>query len=773
MKLIFNSKFIITLTIIAISALLIFFATSLIKLDASLQSLFPHDEKMKRSLGLSSHSPIADKVIVFIEVKNKEDLEEAVDNVDEIIRRSELELKNAIPDMETVKSILEYTEAHSLLLYPYEINKNPFSKNEIQKRINAKADYLMSIPFFNPGKSFFLDPLMMGPEVLKKANENSRGRYSPKYGGVVSENGQTYIKIFRSGFLYEDYDKIGLLKKLDNEIVGSSEESDFDAFVYSGHLYYLESKKTIQREIFIIFILSIVFVLLIFYFFFRRLTLLIFSFMPIVAGFAITFLLIAVFKGKYGGIALAFGASTAGIAIDYTIHYLTKRSLYPTLKVVRKKIGFSLILGFITTIASFIFLPFSNIISLQEIALFGLLTISFAFIFSWFVLQPLLPPDRSKNDLRKMKFPLMGQKGFIIWIILILITSVSLPFLRFEDNIFDLDMSHKKLRSRLEKIQKDFSESSDSIFLAFKGEDKDELLEKSLNAVQYIDDKTVDLPVMTPALFIPPKNRIESRKRYIKENFNIKNFINVIEGSIFSSESFNEWYSAIKNIDNIIFDDLPDFLKEELSGLFIDWDNEQYLLIPLYKRSISKRVNKILTEGKIEHFIVDSLKDSSKGLVLFEKNALFLLLLSIAIIFIILIIAFRNLIFAFTSLLPSISALIGCLGITVITTGAFNIMHLVSSILLLGIGVDYGIFITNSFKDGSSEEELNMTFQSIFISALTTLAGFGVLSFSRNYSIFSIGSSMFIGIVFSFITAYLALPFILKNYKKKYTGSLI
>ena len=56
-----------------------------------------------------------------------------------------------------------------------------------------------------------------------------------------------------------------------------------------------------------------------------------------------------------------------------------------------------------------------------------------------------------------------------------------------------------------------------------------------------------------------------------------------------------------------------------------------------------------------------------------------------------------------------------------------------------------------------------MTYQSIFISALTTLAGFGVLSLSANHSIFSLGSSMFIGIIAAFLTAYFALPFLINK----------
>ena len=93
-------------------------------------------------------------------------------------------------------------------------------------------------------------------------------------------------------------------------------------------------------------------------------------------------------------------------------------------------------------------------------------------------------------------------------------------------------------------------------------------------------------------------------------------------------------------------------------------------------------------------------------------------------------------------------------------------MHFVSSILIAGIGVDYGIFAVNAYRDNYDENALNTTFQSIFIAALASLAGFGVLSFCRYYSLFSLGTSMAAGIIMSFITTYFALPFLLKERKK-------
>ena len=88
-------------------------------------------------------------------------------------------------------------------------------------------------------------------------------------------------------------------------------------------------------------------------------------------------------------------------------------------------------------------------------------------------------------------------------------------------------------------------------------------------------------------------------------------------------------------------------------------------------------------------------------------------------------------------------------------------MHFVSCILIVGIGVDYGIFITNVLKENSTMKEIKITLESNLICALSTVAAFGVLALARHNIFFSLGITMFTGILFSFLTSYLAIPFII------------
>ena len=128
---------------------------------------------------------------------------------------------------------------------------------------------------------------------------------------------------------------------------------------------------------------------------------------------------------------------------------------------------------------------------------------------------------------------------------------------------------------------------------------------------------------------------------------------------------------------------------------------------------------------------------------------------------------FRHPLYGLLAAAPMIVGLMAAFGIALWTRRGFNIMHFAAGIVVLGIGVDYGIYIVDAYRRRHSAEELNATIQSMFISGLTTIAGFGVLIISSNRSIFSLGSASFAGIVTAFLTAYLFVGWVCERIVKK------
>ncbi|HQJ06228.1 MAG TPA: MMPL family transporter, partial [Spirochaetota bacterium] len=317
---------------------------------------------------------------------------------------------------------------------------------------------------------------------------------------------------------------------------------------------------------------------------------------------------------------------------------------------------------------------------------------------------------------------------------------------------------------RVEKIKNSFNYTADATMLCFSGDTKDEVLSKSLKALYHLE-KSGAPGFLTPAIFAPDAETLKKRKIFIKENFNALDFKNELKNSIFEENSFDAWENSVKNIDNVALSALPTYVENEINSMFVDYEGKIYLVIPIQSRQNFKEIETELKNGDLDFFTIDLMRDNAPRLLKFEKIAALALLISLAVIIIILLIAYRNILYAASALIPALTGLIACFGISPIIGKSINIMHIVASMILIGICVDYGVFVTSSYKDYHGEEGINITFLSILICALITLAGFGALMISSNQAIFTLGVSVFFGIVFSFLSSWFVIPFLMKNKK--------
>ncbi|HSH12726.1 MAG TPA: hypothetical protein VLA15_03220, partial [Desulfurivibrionaceae bacterium] len=123
--------------------------------------------------------------------------------------------------------------------------------------------------------------------------------------------------------------------------------------------------------------------------------------------------------------------------------------------------------------------------------------------------------------------------------------------------------------------------------------------------------------------------------------------------------------------------------------------------------------------------------------------------------------AFRNFRDLLATLAPVLSAQAGMAIFTGLTGGELNLMHLLMGTMVIGMSVDYGIFIVTACREGMSPH----TFLAISLCALSTLSGFGVLAFAVHPALRALGLTVLIGIGVAWPTALWISP-ILAGVKK-------
>jgi predicted RND superfamily exporter protein len=248
------------------------------------------------------------------------------------------------------------------------------------------------------------------------------------------------------------------------------------------------------------------------------------------------------------------------------------------------------------------------------------------------------------------------------------------------------------------------------------------------------------------------QKHIEDWKKFWNTNINlIKNV---------SSKTLKQY-----DINPLIFDDFYNFLATGQSASDNDFNLDSIFNPIIQTEGQFAFINIIPSDAdiigleNIDTVIISnaSLQDkiSSDISSRFIKIMTALLISSFVVLFLI----FKNFKLAVLSILPPVCGICMFFISAAILNIEVNLIGLYALPLLIGLGVDYAIFMIYQNKIGA---ELHPT-KAVIIAALSTLIGFGALMTARHTVLFIIGFMIFIGILTAILTSIFILPPLLKR----------
>lgn len=134
----------------------------------------------------------------------------------------------------------------------------------------------------------------------------------------------------------------------------------------------------------------------------------------------------------------------------------------------------------------------------------------------------------------------------------------------------------------------------------------------------------------------------------------------------------------------------------------------------------------------------------------YRRSTLRAVVLGSALIFGMLLLRYRRLTSAFLAFTPSVLVALATLGLLGIAGVAVNLLCLVSLLLVVGMGADYGVF---ALECASDPARMAPTLVGMLASWLTTLLAFGMLALSEHPALRSIGLTTGIGISLAFLAS--------------------
>lgn len=527
--------------------------------------------------------------------------------------------------------------------------------------------------------------------------------------------------------------------------------------------------ESAKREISTIGIGSLIGVVVLFVLVFRSPLPLLYGLLPIAVGFVAALTACQWVFGTVHLLTLVFGASLIGISIDYSFHFFCDRlagTAQWTGAAGVKRIFNGITLGLVTSVLGFLGLCFAPFPGMQQMALFSTVGLAAAFV-TVVCLFPVLvnraPSPRRGVDwvalagrlLTQLQWPRAAVAVSLLLVGLLAVAGVWQ--LHSNDDIRLLQSAPPALRAEEQRAAAILGAGLSNQFLLVEGG----------SAQQVLQQEEAVLPALRVLQVEGRLQRFDALSQRLPSAQRQRENRSLVAAALLTDPALLQRYADRLGLSPQLLQDamadyrqppspppspplsLQDWLQsaagEPWRHLWLGQTDRGYAsVIVLYGAdTVALQGLEQATPGVT---LVDKVNDISALLKQYRQRAAVLVALSYALIFVLLCPRY-GVKRAINVLLPPLMAVLVVLGVLGWTGQSINIFHLLALLLVLGIGVDYTLFL----EEGRGHRQ--PTLLAIVLSALTTLLSFGLLALSETAAVSAFGIVVLIGVMVCVVLA--------------------
>ena len=528
-----------------------------------------------------------------------------------------------------------------------------------------------------------------------------------------------------------------------------------------GVLFYSDyASQLAQNDISTIGSVSIIGIVILIITIFRSVRPILLSLLSIFIGIVCGLVAVLTIFGEIHVITLVMSTSIIGIAIDYSLHYLTERLLHgnqesPYLSL--KKLIATLTIALTTSFIAYLILliaPFPGLKQLSIFAMFGLIG-AFMTVICWYPFLVKKLPVRENIGQHLLTFWLNLWQKRVMQLLMIILALIFIGYglnqLNVDDDIGKLQALPAELQHQEQQIINITHQSSDQKWFIIFGDTPEQTLQR--------------LEQFLPKLEQAKQNGAFEQYQAI----NLPSLAKQQQNMVILEQYAPEIISSLKQINLQV--ELPHFNQVNTTfitpalwqqsaishGRNLLWlslkDGKSATLIPV---SGIHQLNQVRLLSQIDNGVywLDRRSEFNTMFTNYRIHIAQLITVAVAIICLSFIIYNRKhgLIAALKSTLPTLLSIGMALSIHGITNQSLNLFSMLALILVIGIGIDYSLFLSN-YKSQTQSALL-----AVSMAALTTLLSFGLLIISHTSAISGFGLVLSSGIFAAFLFAPLAVP---------------
>ena len=543
----------------------------------------------------------------------------------------------------------------------------------------------------------------------------------------------------------------------------------------SGHRYSAANSETVNKDLIIVLSVSSLAILALFLIYIRSWIMFIVFLVPASVIFISSVGVSLVYK-SISAITMGFGSVILGVSVDFAVHvYFALRSGGESPGETIKEVSRPVIFGGLTSLTAFGVLLFSNLPGQRQLAVFSLIGLGTALVFCLLVLPQ---ATRTSSAEKKFKWPvykmsyIKSRFVLVIWVGVMLLSGWHAMQISFDGDLRSLNLVTKEIHSDEIMMQKTWGDIKGRAIIFSGGRDMDSALRKNDRLFTFLKDNRIAQPLTSLAPILPSPDKQKENRRIWNAFWNedrrafLREMLET-EGSAlgFSKGAFDPFLQRLASrAVPVTLDDLRVAgLGEALDSMIVRAGDKFRLitLVPDTKEMIdlmsafsSDAENiRLVSQARFGDMISKSLGDD------FIR---FIFMASLGVI-IFLILIFRKPKKIASALVPVVTGLVFMAGVMGFLGMKFNLFNIVASILVIGLGVDYGIFMVCRL----TEDYDHSTERAVLVSGLTTLAAFGALVLARHPALHSIGVTVLFGIGMAIPSALFVIPAIYRRSEEK------
>lgn len=751
--------YVLTFAVIVIAALIL----RNITMNEDIAPLLPDGEnEAARDFTLLQKAPFSDKILISLKAGQSTSKQSLVDTADRLTQAmtqpyftgavsgpavSSLEaipqwLMNALPNTFTAKDQLAM--------------ENILTPEAVRTRLKKAHEQLTSQEGMMLKPFLQIDPLDLKSVVLGKLTHANMIPSMQLYNNhFISDDGKNTLVIARTPVKITDSQGSREMLEQLRALIKKFVPADVEAFTMSAYAYTRANADAIKGDLVLILGSSSVAIFLLIMYFLRSWKGILVFLVPSSVLCLATAGTLLIYD-SVSAVTIAFGSVLLGISDDYPILvYFALSNKERSAGNIVTTVARPVLFGGLTTIITFSVMLLSNLPGQRQLAIFCMIGVAVSLIFSLIVLPQLLqglPGEKRYFGNKPRGMFILPRKWVVFcWIGISVLCLWQAGRLHFNGDLRVLNMVPKEMKQTEQYFAKTWGSFQDNAILFAEGKDLQSSLQTNDRVFAYLSekmpaDKIISLAPILPSEKTEASNRQRWKEFWAQGNSGLANKLLTDEGGKigFSSTAFTPFFDTLKkepvpltmNDLNVIgleelFNSLVIREKDRVLTLTLTPDTEE--IVGLFDKDKSRPEGvRLVSQGRFRSIISKALIDNFARYIIF---ALVVIIVSVSILF-------RNLKKIILALMPVATGLIFMLGAMGLLGIEFNLFNIVATILVIGLGVDLGIFMVCNLSEGY-EHTANL---GILLGGLTSFVGLGALTLARHPALSSIGTTVLLGL---------------------------